>query len=156
MAAGCSDRQEVGKGLMSCPSTAMRLVMLVLLLGGNPLDAAEPQAAESTLPREGVVINGRLYVGAGIANTDVPAYQRLAALWGAAGVPDFNEALYRERWKSVAMHQLASLYGPLPESFHLIYLDTNLAAKCGGILCAQEHPRGNGARTLSSGAELPS
>jgi hypothetical protein len=112
-------------------SLAIPLVGFVLLLGSSLLEAAEPQESGYTVPREGVVINGRLYVGAGVASSGASEYQALASLWSAPGVPDFNEALYRERWKTVGMDQLASLYGPVPESFHLIYLDTRLIGACG-------------------------
>ena len=84
-------------------SLAIPLVAFVLLLGSSSLEAAEPQESGYTVPREGVVIDGRLYVGAGVASRGASEHQALASLWGSPGVPDFNEALYRERWKTVGI-----------------------------------------------------
>lgn len=151
------DAVQLWESLILRLSTTTRLVAIVLILGCKPLGAAEPHAAGSTRSWEGVVINGRLYIGTGVADRRDPAFQALASLWSAVGLPDFNEAPYRERWKTVAMDQLAGLYGPLPESFHLIYLDTNLTAECGfsvdGV-CASSNTRVHQADVRVQGAEV--
>lgn len=121
-----------------------KLIAAVLALLLSNTSIAQERSTSGEVSRQATVVDGKIYIAAGLGNDAEHRVKALRELWNSGAARDAFTDSYGQPWKALEVTQLETLFGEIPQEYSLIYIDNfgQWGSYCGDTgICDRPLPR---------------